>query len=327
MVASTVSGLDPAAYATHGLHAGTRHWPETNCYVDLWIEALHSLQLEPTAALGFTIGLDFEGDQFTFYKFPLPDLQYLYGIDVRELNVWRAPLQHVVEQVEMGRLFIMEVDSFLLPDTAGLSYRREHVKSAIAIRHVDVPAQQIGYFHGTGYHILSGHDFQALFRLDEARGEGALPPYVEIARIERAERLSEAELARRSLVLFRRHLRNRPRENPVRAHRARLERDIDWLRSEPPQVFHQYAFATLRQLGSCFGLTSSYLQWLAHHGKTGLEAAITSTDEIASTSKALQFMLARAVRSARTESLLPLFDRLEENWAAAMASLEHRYGA
>lgn len=327
MVTSTLAGIDPATYSAHGLHAGTRPWPESNCYVDLWIEALHSLQLEPTAALGFTVGLDFEGDQFTFYKFPLPDLRYLYGIEVRELNVWRAPLLHAVEQAAMGRLFIMEVDSFLLPDTAGVSYRREHVKSAIGIRHVDVPARQLGYFHGTGYHVLSGEDFQGLFRLDDLRGEGAMPPYVEIARTEHVERLPEAELARRSLVLFRRHLANRPRDNPVRAHRTRLERDIAWLRSEPPDVFHQYAFATLRQLGSCFGLTASYLEWLAERGETGLEAAIRSTGEIASTSKALQFMLARAVKSGQTEPLLPVFDRLVEHWAAAIALLEDRYGA
>ena len=323
---ATLPGLDPATYAAHPLHANTRHWPESNCYVDLWIEALHSLQLEPTAALGFTIGLDFEGDQFTFYKFPHHDLQYLFGIEVRELNIWRPLLDHAHEQVAMGRLFIMDVDSFLLPDTAGVSYRREHVKSAIAIRHVDQPAQQLGYFHGTGYHVATGDDFQGLLRLDDARGQASLPPYVEIARIENAVRLQDAELVRRSLVLFRRHLANRPRGNPVRAHRTRLERDIAWLRREPPEMFHQYAFATLRQLGSCFELTSSYLQWLARHGETGLEAAVASSDEIASTSKALQFMLARAVKSARTESLLPLFDRLEENWAKVIALLEHRYG-
>ena len=140
-------------------------------------------------------------------------------------------------------------------------------------------------------------------------------------------RLPDAELVRRSLVLLRRHLADRPRENPVRAHRARLEGDIAWLRSEPPEVFHQYAFATLRQLGSCFGLTCSYLQWLAQHGEAGLEAAITATDEIASTSKSLQFMLARAVRTSRTEELPHLFDRLEASWDTAMAELEHRYGA
>ena len=55
-----------------------------------------------TAALAFTIGLDFEGDQYTFYKFPLPDLQDLYGIEVQELNIWRPLLQQA--QRRAGRL-------------------------------------------------------------------------------------------------------------------------------------------------------------------------------------------------------------------------------
>ena len=234
---ATLPGLDPATYVAHSLHAGTRHWPETNCYVDLWIEVLHSLALEPTAALGFTIGLDYEGDQFTFYKLPLPDLQYLYGIEVRELNVWQPILRHATDQVALGRLFIMDVDSFYLPDTTGVSYQREHVKSAIAIQHVDVPAQQLGYFHGTGYHVLSGEDFQGMFRLGEEGGEGGLPPYAEIAKLAHAVRLPDAELVRRSLVLFRRHLADRPCENPVRAHRARLEETLPGCGVNLPRCF------------------------------------------------------------------------------------------
>ena len=325
-MSATLPGLDPATYAAHELHAGTRDWPESNCYVDLWIEALHSLQLEPTAALGFTLGLDFEGDQFTFYKFPHSDLQYLYGIEVRELNVWRPLLEHATEQVAMGRLFIMDVDSFSLPDTAGVGYHREHVKSAIAIQHVDVTAQQLGYFHGTGYHLLSGEDFRDLFRLHKSSAEGSLPPYAEIAKIEHVVRLPAPELVQRSLVLLRRHLADRPRVNPVHAHRARLLGDIAWLRNEPPEIFHLYAFATLRQLGSCFGLTCSYLRWLAQHGEAGLEAAISATDTIASTAKSLQFVLARAVRTTRSEEIPSLYDRLEASWDTAIAELEQRYG-
>ena len=38
----------------HPLHGLERNWPETNCYVDLWIEVLHADGREPTAALAFT---------------------------------------------------------------------------------------------------------------------------------------------------------------------------------------------------------------------------------------------------------------------------------
>ena len=77
----SLAALRPAepAFAAHPLHDADREWPETNCYVDLWIELLHARGLEPEAMLGFTLRQDFEGDQFTFFKPPLADLEALYG--------------------------------------------------------------------------------------------------------------------------------------------------------------------------------------------------------------------------------------------------------
>ena len=69
------SGLGPDTYKPHALHQPERMWPETNCYVDLWIETLHAFGSEPEAMLGFTLMQDFEGDQFTFFKVPLEDLE------------------------------------------------------------------------------------------------------------------------------------------------------------------------------------------------------------------------------------------------------------
>ncbi len=40
-------GLDPQAYTPHALHAAERMWPETNCYVDLWIEVLSAFGAAP----------------------------------------------------------------------------------------------------------------------------------------------------------------------------------------------------------------------------------------------------------------------------------------
>ena len=82
--------LDAGAYARHALHRGDRAWPEANCYVDLWVELLHAAGAEPLAALPFTLGIDVQGDQWTFFKFPPADLELLYGVDVFELNIWLA---------------------------------------------------------------------------------------------------------------------------------------------------------------------------------------------------------------------------------------------
>ena len=95
--------LDPATYVRHPLHDGDRAWNESNCYVDLWIELLHTAGFEPLAALPFTFAVDVEGDQWTFFKFPLADLNALYGVDVIELQVWRPITAHLEEQLAIVR--------------------------------------------------------------------------------------------------------------------------------------------------------------------------------------------------------------------------------
>ncbi|HEX3870428.1 MAG TPA: DUF1839 family protein, partial [Pirellulales bacterium] len=98
-----VLSLDPIAYQRHRIHTQDRRWAETNCYVDVWVELLHAWGFEPLAALPFTVAIDFEGDQWTFFKFPLADLTELYGLDVQELAIWRPLVSHVEEQIVLGR--------------------------------------------------------------------------------------------------------------------------------------------------------------------------------------------------------------------------------
>src|SRR5580704_15882919 len=62
---AVLPNLDPTTYERHALHAADRAWVEKNCYVDIWIEVIHALGLEPTAIIPFVLGLDFEGDQWT----------------------------------------------------------------------------------------------------------------------------------------------------------------------------------------------------------------------------------------------------------------------
>jgi hypothetical protein len=118
------SGLAPAEpYVPHPLHDSGRDWPETNCYVDLWIELLHGRGLAPEAMLGFTLRQDFEGDQFTFFKPPPGDIEYLYGLEVLELAVYRDLESHALIQVGAGRPVLVEVDAFYRP-TVGTTARR-----------------------------------------------------------------------------------------------------------------------------------------------------------------------------------------------------------
>ncbi|MES1196387.1 MAG: DUF1839 family protein, partial [Steroidobacter sp.] len=140
-VATCLPGLNPAAYTPHALHGPQRNWPETNCYVDLWIEVLGAMGLQPEAALGFTVMQDFEGDQFTFFKFPPEDLYSLFELSVQELAIYDRVESHTLEQTQRGRLVLIEVDSFYLPDTRGTSYQLTHGKTTIGVNHLDTDAR------------------------------------------------------------------------------------------------------------------------------------------------------------------------------------------
>ena len=120
--AAAIPNLDPGAYRRHSLHEPQRLWVEKNCYVDIWIELLNALGLEPLAMLAFTVAVDFEGDQWTFFKPPHEDLHLLFGVDVQEMYLWRPLIDHALEHLAAGKFISTEADAFWLPDTAGSDY-------------------------------------------------------------------------------------------------------------------------------------------------------------------------------------------------------------
>lgn len=316
--------LDPGTYQRHLIHGEGRAWAETNCYVDVLVELLHGLGFEPVAALPFTLRIDFEGDQWTFFKFPHADLLELFGLDINELNPWRSLVHHVEEQVALGRPVLVELDSYYLPDTRGTAYKLTHVKSTVAVNEIDVDGRHMGYFHGQGYYHLDGEDFAEVFQLDGLVHERMLPPYIEYVKL--LERPSPAgrELVEASLACLRRHLELVPGVNPFCTFKERFRQDLSWLMEEPIETFHQYSFATLRQYGACFELVETYLRWLSQGGEDGLEDAIEAFHGISATAKAFQFQLARAMARRRELSLEPL-DTMAELWRRGLAPVVERY--
>ena len=322
MIASALAPI-AAGYQPHPLHTQDRSWAETNCYVDVWIELLHAWGFEPLAAMPFTIGIDFEGDQWTFFKFSLGDLRDLYGLDVQELAIWRPLVTHVNEQVQLGRPVLVELDSFYLPDTAGTAYRREHQKSTVAAVQLDLPQQRLGYFHGQGYYELEGEDFRQVFRLGGGSDPALLPPYVEFVKRRAGGALTGPALVWASVEIFQRHLRLLPATNPFAAFRVRFEQDLTWLTAGSLEVFHQYSFATLRQFGACYELAANYLKWLQGNGVDDFTQPIARLTALSTGAKTLQFHLARAV--ARKKALnLSLIDDLAATWIAAIEELKSR---
>ncbi|CAO3404883.1 DUF1839 family protein [Azospirillum palustre] len=314
----------PDGYDRHPLHQGERIWPETNCYVDLWIEALHARGLEPRAMLGFTVTQDFEGDQFTFFKVPLEDLETLYGLRVQELAIYDSVEAHVAEQLRRspadnsggGGLVLVEVDGFHLPDTRGTSYGTTHVKTTVGIVRIDAGAGTMDYFHNAGFYRLDGADYRGV----AAAAAGPLFPYVEFVK-PGGKALEGGALVTASLDLLRRHLARRPAGNPVTAYRAAFPEHLDRLLARPMEYFHLYAFNLLRQLGANFELLGAHLRWL-----DGPADAVEACQSIAEGAKAMQFQLARTVARRKAPDLTDSFDRLERGHDTVMGSLARRYG-
>jgi len=311
-----LTGLDPATYRSHALHDSGRTYGETNCYTDILIELLHARGVEPLAALGCTVRMDFEGDQWTFFK-PFPeDLELLFGIDIHEMQPYRPLPEQAAEQLAQGRTLIVELDSWYLPDTAAaLTYRREHVKSSVAVEALDLAGERLRYFHGTGLYELAGEDYRGVFRLDGDFSEDVLPPYTELVRFDAGPCLGGEELREAAHVLLRGHLSRRPASNPFERFGAQLERDLPRLLAGDASDYHAYAFATVRMAGSAFEVAASQAEWLL--GDTA-EAASQALRRIVEGCKILSFRLARR-RAFEPEAAL---FALAAAWDEAMELLD-----
>lgn len=312
--------ITPDTYTRHVIHGEERVWAETNCYVDVLVELIHALGHDPIAGLAFTLSVDFEEDQWTFFKYPPGDLLALYGLDIQELNPWKSLAGHVAAQVHAGRPVLVELDSFYLPDTAGSAYQLAHVKSTVAVNSIDLNAKTMGYFHGQSYYELSGDDFDSIFQIEGLAHERMLPPYIELVKL-RSLHLSPQDLLARSLDTFKRQVILLPEDNPFVTFRQRFEEDLTWLLNAELEDFHTYSFATLRQYGACFELSHTYLQWLAERDVAGLQPALEASRFISETAKAFQFQLARAMMRKKPLSLGAL-DAMAESWAAFKANLQ-----
>jgi len=316
---AVVKSLEALDYQRHMLHAEDCIWVEKNCYVDLWIELVHALRLEPRACMGFTLAVDFEDDQWTFFKPSHDELRELYGVDVQELTVWRPLIDHAVEQIRAGKWISAESDAFWLPDTAGTDYRNQHTKTTIVMNDIDVEAKRLGYFHNAGYFTLEGEDFVKTFRLDiEGEDPEFLPLFAELVRVDRKIHRPLAELKSMSRALLRKHLARRPLTNPVTRFGERFARDLPELQTAGLATYHRWAFAGIRQLGAAFELAAQHLEWL---GAGEFATPIEAFRLIANGNKTLILKAARAVNSGRALDSSAVFAEMSQAWDKGMESL------
>jgi len=315
--------LDPSRYQRHALHAEERVWVEKNCYVDIWIEVIHALGCDPMAVLPFVVAIDFEGDQWTFFKPPHGELRVLYGLDVQELNVWRPLVEHAREHLAAGKLISTEADAFWLPDTQGTDYRRQHTKTTIVLNELDLDAHRLGYFHNAGYFSVAGEDFDRLLRVGAGPDPTFMPLFAELIRSERVVRHDPALLRRLSRELLRTHLARRAVPDPVERFQRRFERDLPWLTREGLDLYHAWAFATVRQLGAAAELAALYVRWLE---APELTTAAAPFEQVSNAAKALILKGARAVNGKRPLDARGLFAEMAEGWQQALDVLARAVG-
>jgi hypothetical protein len=303
------------SYQKHWLHGEDQVWKEKNCSIDVWIEVLHALGLDPVPACACALSSGVLGDQWTFLKFPNEDLWTLYRLTVQEIYVWRPVIDHVEEHLAAGRLLTMEVDSWYLPDTTGTAYRTSHVKSTIVPNAVDRAARHLEYFHGSGYWALSGKDFDGITGYAARPDSGQLLPYVEAVSIDKVRPIDDMVAA--AVRLARVHL-DRSAGNPVACLGERLTADLPWLATESADVFHRYAFGLIRQCGAAAELAGALFRWLEDHGVGNLDDCASAFRCVAAEAKSLQFQVARVTRG-RVVPAERALQNMTAAWSEAMA--------
>lgn len=320
--ACALPGFTVAGHVRHSLHGEAAVWQEKNCYADLWIELIHALGADPHAAMACVFAIDFEDDQWTFFKPSHAELWDLYGIDVQELTVWRPMAEHAVEHLSAGKLLSIEVDAFWLPDTAGTDYQTKHSKTTIALVDIDLDTRRLAYFHNAGCFELAGEDFRGLFHLDEAPDPARLPLFGELVRINRLRERPVGELRRQAEALLRHQVARRPDTNPVQRFALRFEQDLPLLRACGLDHYHAWAFGTIRQLGSAFELAARMLDWLDGSDGQRFTQATVAFDSISATCKALILKTARAVSSGKPFDVPATCAPMIAAWADGMAALD-----
>lgn len=315
----------------HRLHTEAMTWRETNCYTDVWIEVLHALGHEPVAMLGPCLRIGLEADQWTFFKPSFDDLFTLYGVEVNETNPWRGLLATCESSVATGRIALPEVDSWFLPDTAGVAYQLAHVKSTIAVLGIDTDKRWLSYAHNAGCFELSGDDFDGVFRRGaHALDDSHLPSYVDMCTPGAPAVRSASHLADLAWGFVQRDLPRLPATNPFVAWAERFADELESVRtSECADAFHAYAFTTFRQFGPAFELASTHLTWIADNASTvlsdadrgALREAAEQFAAIASTALVFQMRTARAVMSGKPLDPTPWSTQLIDAWQAGVDAL------
>jgi hypothetical protein len=176
--------------------------------------------------------------------------------------------------------------------------------------------------------VLQDEDFDHLFRLGAEPDPTVLPLFAELVRVDALVRRPVAELASQARVLLARHVERRPRANPVVSMQQRFERDLAWIQERGLNVYHAWAFATLRQLGAAFELLAWHVRWLRDAGAgADLEPAAADFELLSTTAKTFILKAARAVNTRKPLDASGSFAEMAGAWDRGMDILARHLAA
>ena len=141
----------------HAIHTGERNYIETNCFTDIISELLHARGDEPVASFGSFVRMDFENDQWTFFKPRPEDMELLYGLDIHEIQPYRSIPHQVAEQ-----LAPRPDDDDRARRLVSPGHRRDqlsataHVKTGVIAEAIDLERELFRYYHNASLYELVG---------------------------------------------------------------------------------------------------------------------------------------------------------------------------
>ena len=233
---------------------------ETNCYVDVWVELLPRTRPSGPGGARLHRAQDFEGDQFTFFKFPLggpagPVRPRRPG--TRDLRPLESPYARAAASAA-GWCWSRSTAIGCPTRRAGLPKRACEDDDAVDRHRSAQPAPRLLPQHRLSR--VAGRGLRrACFR--RLAATGVLFPYAEFVKRDGARARPAAGLAAASVELLREHLGRRARGEPDRAWRRRLPQHLEPLAERATSsYFHLYAFNLPRQLGANFEMLGSYLR-------------------------------------------------------------------
>jgi Domain of unknown function (DUF1839) len=141
-----------------------------------------------------------------------------------------------------------------------------------------------------------------------------MDPFVELVRFDAGAGLTGEPLRDTARALLAEHWARRPRRNPFEAWAQRLAEDLPRLLAGDAQDYHEYAFVTVRMVGSAFELLADHVDWLL--GAQGAEP-VAGLREIVDQTKVISFRLARR----REFDPEPALAAMAQAWEQSMARL------